>query len=135
MKTAIFIVFTLLFTPVIAAESDRELTEKIVGMWWNRTSNGHIAVESTENFGKDGILITKGDVYANGQLVEQYEFKSTWKIENGNALVEVLESTNIKTIPVGLKISDRIISVDDEKYVYEAEDGSRHTLTRLEKKK
>lgn len=134
MKTAIFVLFTLLFTPAIAAESDQELFDKIVGLWWNRISNGDIAVEATEDFNKDGTLITKGDVYNNGQLVEQYQIKSTWKIENGNSLVEVKESSNTRVMPVGVKISDKIISVDEKEFVYKANDGTTHTLTRLEKK-
>lgn len=134
MKTAIFVLFTLLFTPAIATESDQELFDKIVGLWWNRISNGDIAVEATENFNKDGTLITKGDVYASGQLIEQYQIKSTWKIENGNSLVEVIESSNTQVMPVGVKISDKIISVDEKEFVYEASDGTQHTLTKLEKK-
>ena len=132
MKTAVFLIIALLTTPTIAAESDQQLAKDIVGVWWNRISNGHIASEATEDFRANGTLLTKGDVYANGKLVEQYTIKSTWKIEDGYSHVEVIESSNPSVMPVGVKISDRVISVDEKEFVYQAADGTQHTLTRLE---
>ena len=131
MKTEIFLLFALLATPTIAAQGDLELSNNIVGKWWNRISNSHIASEATEDFRADGTLITKGDVYANGTLVDQYIIKSTWKIKDGYSLVEVVESSNPNTIPIGLKISDKVVSIDEKEFVYEAADGTQHTLMRL----
>jgi signal-transduction protein with cAMP-binding, CBS, and nucleotidyltransferase domain len=63
--------------------------------------------------------------------VEQYQIKSNWKIENGYSLVEVVESSNPKVVAVGKKITDRVISVDEKEFVYEAADGRKQTLTRI----
>ena len=129
----IIVVLALLFPPVMAAESDQELFDKIVGVWWSRISNGSTAVEATEDCRADGTIVTKGDVYFNGELVEQYQIKSTWRVEDGYSLVEVTESSNPKVVSVGTKIIDRIISVDDEEFIYEAADGRKQTLTRIQK--
>ena len=80
----------LLVMPVMALEEDQVLFDEIVGVWWSRVSNGNIAVEATEDCRADGTIITNGDVYSDGLLVEQYQIKSTWRIEGGYSLVEVI---------------------------------------------
>ncbi len=131
MKFTITLVFTLLASSVIASEIDQTLSDNIIGTWWSRTSNGNMAVESAEAFSKDGVLVTKGDVYVNGQLVEQYKIKSNWKINDSHSLVEITESSNPSIVPVGLTIKDKIISITEKEFVYLASDGTQHTLTRI----
>lgn len=131
MRLGIFLIMTLLMSPVMALDGDQALFDKIVGVWWSRVSNGDIAVEATEDCRSDGTIITSGDVYSKGLLVEQYQIKSTWKIEGGNSIVEVTESSNPKVVAVGTKITDRIISVDKKEFIYEAADGRKQTLTRI----
>ena len=131
MKLGIFIMVALLVMPVMALEEDQVLFDEIVGVWWSRVSNGNIAVEATEDCRADGTIITNGDVYSDGLLVEQYQIKSTWKIEGGYSLVEVTETSNPKVVAVGTKITDRVISVDEKEFIYEAADGRKQTLTRI----
>jgi hypothetical protein len=131
MKLGIYIMLALLVMPVMALNGDQALFDKIVGVWWSRVSNGDIAVEATEDCRSDGTIITNGDVYSKGLLVEQYQIKSTWKIEDGYSIVEVTESSNEKVVAVGTKIIDRIISVDEKEFIYEAADGRKQTLTRI----
>jgi hypothetical protein len=121
----------LLVMPVMALEEDQVLFDEIVGVWWSRVSNGNIAVEATEDCRADGTIITNGDVYSDGLLVEQYQIKSTWRIEGGYSLVEVIETSNPKVVAVGTKITDRVISVDEKEFIYEAADGRKQTLTRI----
>ncbi len=125
------VVIALLVFPVVASEKDQELFDNIVGVWWSKTSNGTIEIEATEDCRSDGTIITNGDVYSNGELIEQYQIKSTWKIEGGYSLVEVTESSNPKVVAVGTKIIDRIISVDEKEFTYEAADGRQQTLMRV----
>lgn len=132
MRSIIIVLLALLVSPIIASESDQVLFDKIVGVWWSRVSNGDIAVEATEDCRADGTIITNGDVYSNGVLVEQYQIKSNWKIENGYSLVEVTESTNPRVVAVGTKITDRIVSVDDKEFVYQTADGRKQILTRID---
>ncbi len=132
MRSIIIVLLALLVSPIIASESDQVLFDKIVGVWWSRVSNGDIAVEATEDCRADGTIITNGDVYSNGVLVEQHQIKSNWKIENGYSLVEVTESTNPRVVAVGTKITDRIVSVDDKEFVYQTADGRKQILTRID---
>ena len=131
VKLGIFIMVALLVMPVMALEEDQVLFDEIVGVWWSRVSNGNIAVEATEDCRADGTIITNGDVYSDGLLVEQYQIKSTWRIEGGYSLVEVIETSNPKVVAVGTKITDRVISVDEKEFIYEAADGRKQTLTRI----
>ena len=131
VKLGIFMMVALLVMPVMALEEDQVLFDEIVGVWWSRVSNGNIAVEATEDCRADGTIITNGDVYSDGLLVEQYQIKSTWKIEGGYSLVEVIETSNPKVVAVGTKITDRVISVDEKEFIYEAADGRKQTLTRI----
>lgn len=131
MRLGVFLMMVLLASPAMALDKDQALFDEIVGVWWSRVSNGNIAVEATEDCRSDGTIVTNGDVYSDGLLVEQYQIKSTWKIEDGYSMVEVTESSNPKIVAVGTKITDRVISVDEKEFIYEAADGRKQTLTRI----
>jgi hypothetical protein len=104
-----------------ADSSDEIFAQRLLGTWQGE------GIEKT--FNNDGTAT--GFVY----LPEDPEntrtsFKSSWRVENGYLIGKVLESSNSKALPPGDQFSDKIISVTENEFVFENQDGERQVRTR-----
>ncbi len=113
-----------------ASDSDQKLFDKLVGHWRFEVSDGDMQIKATERYNSDGTINTHGKIFINQELVEEYNIISKWEVIDGYSHVEVLESNNDFLKP-GLKISDKIISVNDEEFTFESSDGQQTTVVRI----
>lgn len=132
MKLKIFSIVILLIGSVsYAAESDNAFTLNLIGLWRSEISSKDLFIDATEQYKNNGILISRGKVYFNGKLEEEYFLISKWEVIDGYSYIEVIETSNSEVMPVGHKFSDKIISVDDNEFIYESDNGERTTMKRL----
>ncbi len=130
MKTLIPTLLVIFLTSALAFDDDQILFDKITGIWLFEASNGDMYIKATENYKSDGTIDTHGKIYIKGELVEEYKVKSKWNVMDGYSHVEVLESNNDYLKP-GLKITDKIISVNDKEFTFESDDGKQTTIIRI----
>ena len=129
----ILISFLILFSTFgFASDSDEDLFNMIVGKWSSVLENNDFKSVATEEYRPDGTIITIGKIIIGGEIVEEYRYKSKWQVKDGYSNVEIVESSNIKIIPVGHKISDKIISADEKEFTFESSDGVQITIFRIE---
>ncbi len=130
---SILIGFIVLFSTCgIASDSDQNLFNLIVGKWSSVFENDNFKSVATEHYRDDGTIITIGKILIDGEVVEEYRYKSNWQVKDGYSNVEIVESSNIKILPIGHKISDKIISVDEKEFIFESSDGMQTTIVRIE---
>lgn len=122
---------------------DQEMSNKLVGVFLVDSEYGERDV--TIEYFKDGKFVQKGiyDSYdSEGNSIEsKYEVVGTWKIENGylKSLAEKIKTddgTDQSTLKERVKeinkksTADKIIEINDQKFVYDNADGDRKTLKR-----
>jgi len=130
MKLILICILTSLATNSLASNSDEKLFSLIVGKWSSVFENDDFKSEATEEYRDDGTSITVGKVYIDRKVVEEYRYKSTWEVKNGYSNLEIIESSNTKILPIGHKISDKVIFVDEKEFTLESNDGVQITIIR-----
>jgi len=107
--------------------TDAEIRQKIVGTWLvdTRLANGN-SVVGTEAILVSGVITSKATLTL-GDKKEELEFTGKWQVKDGY-LIETVEKSNTKRIPIGKITRDKVITLNDKTYVYETESGK--TVTR-----
>ena len=132
MKLKILTFILLLIISVsYATESDDTVTQNLIGLWKGEISSEDLFIEATEHYKTDGILISRGKVYFKGELEEEYFLISKWEVRDGYSYIEVIETSDTGIMPVGHKFSDKVISVDDNEFIYESDNGKRTTMKKI----
>ena len=130
MRVITIALLVLLTSPGFAADNDQVLFEKLVGQWLFEVSEGDMQIKATEQYKSDGTINTFGKIFIDKALVEEYKVVSKWEVIDGYSYVEVLESTNDFLKP-GLKIKDKIVTVNDEIFTFQSSDGVQTTVKRI----
>ena len=130
MRVITIALLVLLTSPGFAADNDQVLFEKLVGHWLFEVSEGDMQISATEQYHNDGTINTFGKIFIDKSLVEEYKVVSKWEVIDGYSHVEVLESTNDFLKP-GLKIKDKIVTVNDEIFTFQSSDGVQTTIKRI----
>jgi len=110
--------------------TDADIEEKIVGTWQvDGTSPSGVLANGTVSILGDGSL-TCNTKYLRGARALNIEYTGTWRVENG-FLVETIKTTsNSNLLAVGFVTRDRILRLDNQKLVFETENGSTVTRNR-----
>ncbi len=130
MKFKLLILVFASVSTLFASDTDQIFADKLIGVWQFEIMDNDISIKATEEFKIDGTLHSHGKVFQSDKLIEEYKIKSKWEVVDGYSHIEVLESTSTVLKP-GAKITDKIVSVDEEKFTFESEDGMQKTLKRV----
>jgi len=128
-------VFTAALAYAVTPRSDdASLTRNLVGSWQTDPAEG-TSYSSVATYKADGSaleLIWKTDEIEGSRM----RVTSQWSISDGVLVLRCVDSSDPSLIPIGLEIRDRIISMTDDRLVFEAldrqgqSDGQRHTKLR-----
>ena len=130
MKYKLLILVFVSVSTLFASDADQIFANKLIGLWLFEIMDDEVSIKATEEFKIDGTLHSHGKVFRSDKLIEEYKIKSKWEVVDGYSHIEVLESTSTVLKP-GIKITDKIISVDEKEFIFESEDGVRKILKRV----
>lgn len=104
-------------------QSDADITQKIVGTWKvNETSLRGTSARGTVTIKKDGTLTSKSS-YLRGDFHMDFDFAGKWQVTNGFLSETITASSNTNLCPLGSVALDKILTLDDQHLVYQAENG------------
>ncbi len=107
--------------------SDRAIRAKLLGTWIVAFKQAGASMDGTVTFSADGRLVGEA-VFSRGSARMTVTFKAEWRIEDA-ALIETITAASDATM-IGLQTRDRIILIDDDRYVARNERGVVETLVR-----
>jgi uncharacterized protein (TIGR03066 family) len=110
-------------------QSDKEITEKLVGKWVIEINEGGVSGKGYSTFKKDLSFEFSAKLKAGGQTVE-LEISGTWKVEKGEMTSTVAKSNN-PTPKKGDVTKDKVIQVDDTTLKLKNEKGEVETYKRV----
>ena len=122
----VFIVSTLLILPKVNANKIID-SDLIVGKW------GYLKKQDGFYTGYDEYF-SDGTFHAWGihpQSRQPWEIWGTYVIDNNAACSHVNKSSKPEFIPIGAKICNEIISVDDNKLIWRHQDGNMTEVERV----
>ena len=132
MKLKILTITLLLIVSIsYATDTDDAFTQKLIGHWESEISSEDLFIDATEHYKTNGALISRWKVYFKGELKEEYYLISKWEVKDGYSYIEVTDTSNSEIMSVGRKFSDEIISVDDNKFIFESDNGKRTFMERI----
>ncbi len=100
---------------------DADIASRLVGTWINDPSDKS-EPESTVTYNSDGTGVEV--IHLPGQSGSgTVRVTTRWSIKNQILTLKSTESSDPQKIPVGIELKDRIISISDEKFVFETYDG------------
>ena len=105
--------------------SDAEISDKIVGIWKvNETAPSGMSSSGTVSIFKDGSVAC--DVkYVRGESNLVMNYTASWHVEN-RMLIETIKTTsNSNLLAVGFVTRDKVLNLDDQKFVFETETGNK----------
>jgi hypothetical protein len=110
--------------------TDAGIAEKIVGTWKvDGASPSGVSASGTVSILGDGSL-TCNTKFLRGERELNIEYTGTWRVEKG-FLVETIKTTsNSNLLAVGFVTRDKILHLDNQKLVFETENGNTVTRNR-----
>jgi hypothetical protein len=111
--------------------TDDVIRQRIVGTWMVnlRAPNGNSIV------GSDTILVggtsNSKATLTIGDRKEEIEVSGTWQVKDGY-LIGTVKKSNSVLLPVGKTTRDKVLTLDDNVYVFQMENGK--TMTRQRSK-
>jgi hypothetical protein len=117
----VLLVSALFAVAATAPSGDAELKRRLVGTWvTDPADRGHFV--STVTYNADGT--GSESVRMRDQPESTAVRLSThWSIKDGILTLKSLTSSDPERIPIGLELKDRIISISEERFVFEAYEG------------
>jgi hypothetical protein len=105
--------------------TDAEISNRIVGIWKvNETAPSGLSSSGTISIFKDGNVACEVK-YLRGDRNLIMNYTASWQVENG-ILIETIKSTsNSNLLAVGFVTRDKVLSLDDRKFVFETETGNK----------
>lgn len=100
--------------------SDAQLAEQLVGTWITQPSDGDVV--STVTYHADGTAV---EVVAFGNQPERdpVEVGMKWEVKENVLTFKSVSSSNPNIVPVGFELKDRILSISDDRFTFEAFQG------------
>jgi hypothetical protein len=105
------------------SSSDKGYRDKLVGTWTEKSAGPVATLERTVSFFADGTYRSTARL-AKPEKVIDYQNRGTWSIENGVLYITVFESSRAD-IPLGLKTTNKIISLTETEAITESAEGIR----------
>jgi hypothetical protein len=100
---------------------DKEIAKRLVGTWVDEPSEQRPFV-STVTYKADGtgteLVHLREQAEATGVRVT-----TRWSVTNSILCIRSIATTDPKRIPVGVELKDRVISISEDKFVFEALEG------------
>jgi hypothetical protein len=105
--------------------SDSDISERIVGTWKvNETSPNGVSSSGTVSILRDGS-VTCAAKYVRGERDLIMNYTASWQVENG-FLIETIKTTgNSNLLAIGFVTRDKVLSLDDQKFVFQTESGGK----------
>ena len=116
-KVLIFL-FLIGLSVITSAHAGEDYKQLIIGKWGNSDDGGQTFWGFDEYY-SDGAIISTG---IDSLTYEEWSIKSTYKITDNESCFTVVETTSPKSIPVGYKGCDEIVSIDDEQFKFKDND-------------
>jgi hypothetical protein len=114
-----------------ASYDDAEITRRLVGTWKSDPADG-LSNGSRITYNADG---SGSEVFNMPDQDVEVEIGTTWTIKEGTLHLDCTSSSKPEVVPTGMKLQNRIISISDDKYVYEMQntpiDGAQFTKLRV----
>ena len=105
--------------------TDTVISNKIVGVWKvNETAPSGISATGTVSIFKDGS-VTCDVKYVRGTQDLVMNYTASWQVENGVLIEAIKTSSNSNLLAVGFVTRDKVLSLDDQKFVFETEAGHK----------
>src|SRR5579871_6461675 len=105
------------------SRTDAEITRNLVGSWKvDVTFPSGTTGKGSVSLAKDGTFTSEG-TFAQGDGHISIGYAGTWQVENGVLIETVTNSSHSNLPPVGLVTRDRILRVDNRKFVFKTESG------------
>ena len=113
--------------------TDIELSKRLVGSW---------TISKTDKYyGQEGHVST----YRNDGIIEHIQYTSdkcnsiesitlgSWYIEDGQLKITVTESRGQNPLPVGIVVTDKIVTIDNNYFVFTSSEGRKVRRARSSK--
>ena len=105
--------------------TDAEISNKIVGVWKvNETAPSGVSSSGTVSVFKDGS-VTCDVKYVRGPRDLLMNYTASWQVENGFLIEAIKTTSNSNLLAVGFVTRDKVLSLDDQKFVFETETGHK----------
>ena len=105
--------------------TDAEISNKIVGVWRvNETAPSGVSSSGTVSVFKDGS-VTCGVKYVRGTRDLLMSYTASWQVENGYLIEAIKTTSNSNLLAVGFVTRDKVLSLDDRKFIFETESGHK----------
>ncbi len=119
-----FAALLLLFVALVArgadATDDASLTHRLIGTWVSGPADkGPFAATVTYNTNGTGLGVLQS---AGDSTNVEVRVEIQWSITNGILTIKCLRWTDPR-LPTGKVLKDRIISISEDKFVYETYEG------------
>ncbi|MCF6442121.1 hypothetical protein L1077_22090 [Pseudoalteromonas luteoviolacea] len=113
--------------------TDIELSKRLVGSWTISKTDMYYGQEGhVSNYRNDGII--EHIQYTSGQCnsIDSITLGS-WYIEDGQLTLKVTESSGQNPLPVGIIVTDKVVTIDNNYFVFISSEGRKVHRTRSSK--
>jgi len=105
--------------------SDSSISERIVGTWKvNETSPNGVSSSGTFSILRDGS-VTCAARYVRGEHDLIMNYTASWQVENGFLVEAIKKTSNSNLLAVGFVTRDKVLSLDDQRFIFETETGGK----------
>lgn len=105
--------------------TDAEISNKIVGVWKvNETAPSGVTSSGTVSVFKDGS-VTCDVKYVRGTRDLLMSYTASWRVENGFLIEAIKTTSNSNLLAVGFVTRDKVLSLDEQTFVFETETGHK----------
>jgi len=102
-----------------------------VGIWKvNETAPSGVSSSGTVSIFKDGSVACNVK-YVRGTRDLVMNYTASWRIENGFLIEAIKTTSNSNLLAVGFVTRDKVLSLDDQKLVFETENGNQIVRERI----
>jgi hypothetical protein len=96
-----------------------------VGIWKvNETAPSGVSSSGTVSVFKDGS-VTCDVKYVRGTQDLLMSYTASWQVENGFLIEAIKTTSNSNLLAVGFVTRDKVLSLDDQKFIFETETGHK----------
>jgi hypothetical protein len=117
----LLLVSTMFAYAAKAPINDAELSRRLIGTWVTDPADKGQFV-STATYNADGTG-TESVRLRDQSESSSVRLTTRWFIKEGILTLKSMTSSDPQRIPVGLELKDRVISISEDRFVFEADEG------------
>ena len=104
--------------------SDEECTAKLLGTWLYSYTNSAklVGARLYESYQSNGLAVSHGTIYRNGQSSPFPNVSGTWRVENG-LLVTAITNSEAPASVRNKEVRDQILQITDSQFSFRDEHG------------